>query len=258
MVGRRASGENCAPLPCGVVVKLFTPWPEGSRIGSPFGVRKHPISGKQIKHRGVDVGGVFPVKVAGPGVVAHVGADWHSLTQAQKLRQGAGNNVTIDHGQVHTSYFHGKARSGLRVGQRVEAGDPVFTSGTTGASTGNHLHFEVRLRRAQSSAVDPTPWLNGNAAVSVLRVDGRPGRNSWTAWQTWLQGEGFYQGRVDGIPGKMTYRAIQLWVGVPRTGTLNNETKRAVQKKLGVTVDGVWGRETWSTVQRKLNEGSLS
>ncbi len=238
-------------------MKLFEPWPAGSRISSPFGVRKHPITGRQIKHTGVDVPGSFPVVSAGPGVVVHVGADWASQGATGRRRQSAGNNVTIDHGEVHTSYFHGQKRSLLRVGDRVQAGDHIFTSGTTGASTGNHLHFEVRRTRAQSSAVDPIPYLNGNAAVPSLPVSGRADRASWRAWQTWLQDKGFYEGRVDGIPGQITYRAIQHWAGVPRTGYINDVTVRAVQAKLGVKQDGVWGRDTWSTLQRKLNDGSL-
>jgi murein DD-endopeptidase MepM/ murein hydrolase activator NlpD len=54
-------------------VRLFEPWPAGSRISSPFGMRRHPITGRQIKHTGVDVPGSFPVVSAGPGVVVHVG-----------------------------------------------------------------------------------------------------------------------------------------------------------------------------------------
>jgi lysozyme family protein len=141
----------------------------------------------------------------------------------------------------------------------VGVGDFIYTSGTTGSSTGNHLHFEVRRgpRGAWGTDVDPTPYLNGNAAVCVLRVSGRADKATWVAWQTWLQGKGFYLGRVDGIAGAMTYKAIQAWVCVPQTGTLDLVTRRAVQVNLGVTVDGVWGRETWSTLQRMLNEGSL-
>jgi hypothetical protein len=210
-------------------------------------MRRHPITGRQTKHRGVDVAGVFPVTTAAPGVVVHVGYN----------ARGGGHVVIIDHGEVHTAYYHGKHRTSLRVGQRVEASEFIYTSGTTGTSTGNHLHFEVRKRKAWGTDVDPTPYLNGNAAVCVLRVTGRADRESWRAWQTWLQGKGFYSGRVDGIAGAMTYKAIQAWVCVPQTGTLNLVTRRAVQVNLGVTVDGVWGRDTWSTLQRMLNEGSL-
>jgi peptidoglycan hydrolase-like protein with peptidoglycan-binding domain len=107
------------------------------------------------------------------------------------------------------------------------------------------------------SAVDPVPYLNGNAAAPVLPVSGRADKHTWKQWQTWLQDQRFYDGRVDGIPGSMTYRAIQRWTGTPQTGKLDVVTRKAVQKRIGVTADGIWGRETWMTIQRKLNEGSL-
>jgi len=230
-------------------VRLFKPWPDGYQINpnGKYGMRRHPITGRQAKHRGVDIAGVFPVRSAGPGVVVHVG--WSP--------KGGGHVVIIDHGEVHTAYYHGAHRTALKIGQRVDTGDFIYTSGTTGSSTGNHLHFEVRTRRGWGSDVDPTPYLNGNASVPVLKVSGWGDKASWRAWQTFLQGKKLYLGRIDGIPGPMTYRAIQAWVGVPQDGLLGPVTRRAVQRELGVTVDGVWGRDTWSTLQRKLNEGSL-
>jgi hypothetical protein len=233
----------------GVAVKLQQPWPDGFTVNpnGKYGMRKHPITGRQTKHRGLDVAGTFPVSSAAPGVVVHVG--WSP--------KGGGHTVVIDHGEVHTAYYHGAHKTGLRVGQRVEAGTFCFTSGTTGSSTGVHLHWEVRKRAAWGSDVDPTPYLNGNAAVSTLKVSGREDRATWKQWQTWLQEQRFYEGRVDGVAGPMTYRAIQSWVGTPRTGKLDVVTRKAVQERIGVTPDGVWGRSTWSTIQRKLNEGSL-
>jgi murein DD-endopeptidase MepM/ murein hydrolase activator NlpD len=229
-------------------MRLSSPAP-GRRITSPYGPRRHPITGELGKmHRGIDYGGRFEVLCAGNGVVAREGYD-----------KGAGNWVVIDHGSVHSVYYHGAERTRLRAGQRVQAGDVVFMSGSTGASTGDHLHFEVRTgpRGVWLSDVDPTPYLNGNAAVTVLPVSGRADRATWRALQVWLQGEGYYKGRIDGVPGPMTYRALQAWAGVIQDGLLGPDTRRAVQFKLGVVVDGVWGRETWSTLQRKLNEGTL-
>ena len=232
-------------------MKLQKPWPDGFTVNpnGKYGMRKHPITGKQTKHRGLDVAGTFPVTSAAPGVVAHVGFS----------RTGGGHTVLIDHGEVHTAYYHGAHKTELRVGQRVEAGTFIYTSGTTGASTGVHLHFEVRRgpRGAWGTDVDPTPYLNGNAAASALKVSGREDRATWKQWQTWLQQERFYPGRVDGVAGSMTYKAIQVWVGTPQTGKLDLPTRKAVQTRIGVTADGVWGRGTWSTIQRKLNEGSL-
>ena len=232
-------------------MKLQKPWPDGYAINpnGKYGMRRHPITGRQTKHRGLDVAGTFPVTSAAPGVVVHVG--WSP--------KGGGHTVLIDHGEVHTAYYHGAHKTELRVGQRVEAGTFIYTSGTTGASTGVHLHFEVRRgpRGAWGTDVDPTPYLNGNAAASALKVSGREDRATWKQWQTWLQQERFYAGRVDGVAGSMTYKAIQAWVGTPQTGKLDLPTRKAVQTRIGVTADGVWGRGTWSTIQRKLNEGSL-
>jgi hypothetical protein len=230
-------------------MRLSKPWPDGFTINpnGKYGMRKHPITGRQAKHRGLDVAGTFPVTSAGRGVVAHIG--WSP--------KGGGHTVIIDHGEVHTAYYHGAQATRLRVGQRVEVGTFIYTSGTTGASTGVHLHFEVRKRKTWGSDVDPTPYLNGNAAVSTLKVSGREDRATWKQWQTWLQEQRFYEGRIDGVAGPMTYRAIQSWVGMPRVGWLDTATRKAVQERIGVTPDGVWGRDTWSTIQRKLNEGSL-
>ena len=232
-------------------MKLQKPWPDGYTINpnGKYGMRRHPITGRQTKHRGLDVAGSFPVTSAGPGVLAHVG--WSP--------KGGGHTVIIDHGEVHTAYYHGAHATKLRVGERVEAGTFIYTSGTTGASTGVHLHFEVRRgpRGAWGSDVDPTPYLNGNAAASALKVSGREDRATWKQWQTWLQEQKFYAGRVDGVAGSMTYKAIQVWVGTAQTGKLDLPTRKAVQTRIGVTADGVWGRATWSTIQRKLNEGSL-
>jgi murein DD-endopeptidase MepM/ murein hydrolase activator NlpD len=229
-------------------MRLSSPAP-GRRITSPYGPRRHPITGQLGKmHRGIDYGGRFEVLSAGHGVVAREGFD-----------RGAGNWVVIDHGSVHTVYYHGAERTRLKRGDRVQAGDFIFYAGSTGASTGDHLHFEVRTGPGGVwlSDVDPTPYLNGNAAVSVLPVSGRADRATWRAWQTWLQKLDYYKGRIDGVPGPMTYRAIQAWAGVTQDGIIGPVTRKAVQRELGVKADGLWGRETWSTLQRKLNEGTL-
>jgi hypothetical protein len=230
-------------------MKLQQPWPDGFTINpnGKYGMRKHPITGRMTKHRGLDIAGSFPVTSAAPGVVAHIGYS----------PKGGGHTVIIDHGEVHTAYYHGATRTDLRVGHRVNAGDHIYMSGNTGSSTGTHLHFEVRKRKSWGTDVDPTPYLNGNAGASTLKVSGHGDKATWKQWQTWLQEQKFYQGRIDGIPGGMTYRAIQSWLGVPRTGRLDLMTRTGVQKKVGVPADGVWGRETWMNIQRKLNEGSL-
>jgi hypothetical protein len=234
-------------------MELSKPWPEPFTVNekSPYGWRKHPISGKRKFHQGVDVAGFFPVTVAADGVVSHIG--WSP--------RGGGHTVLIDHGQIVTVYYHGAHRTGLRKGQRVSAGEFIYTSGTTGASTGNHCHFEVRKRGGRwGNTLDPVPFLNGAAVVvkpALLKVDGRMGRNTWKAFQTALTSAGFPLGRIDGRPGPMTYKAIQRWAGSEPDGVWGPNTRRAVQSRLDVEPDGVWGRLTISALQRAINDGAI-
>ena len=144
-------------------MKLQNPWPAGYSINknSPFGWRRDPFSGKQKHHNGVDVAGTFPVTVPADGKVVHVSADWSSLSPSRKRIQSGGNVVTIQHApNLFTTYYHGASQSKLKIGQNVKTGDLIFQSGSTGRSTGPHLHFEVR-RSKSGNQVDPVPFLNG-------------------------------------------------------------------------------------------------
>jgi len=182
------------------------------------------------------------------------------VTKIGWSRRGGGHTVLIDHGDIVTVYYHGRDRTALKRKQRVETGEFVYTSGTTGASTGNHLHFEVRKRGGRwGNTLDPVPFLTGAPATTrnVLPITGRFNRATWTAWQTALHDGGWKPGRIDGKPGRMTHAAIQRWADVKDDGILGPGTRRAVQEKLGVTADGVWGRITVSALQRRLNSGSI-
>ena len=85
-------------------MKLRNPWPEGRTINarSPYGWRRHPITGRRAFHHGVDVAGVFPVTVAGDGVVVKIG--WSP--------RGGGHTVLIDHGQIVTVTIMGRTVPG--------------------------------------------------------------------------------------------------------------------------------------------------
>jgi peptidoglycan hydrolase-like protein with peptidoglycan-binding domain len=231
-------------------MRLRNPWPDGYTINtrSPYGYRVHPITGRRAFHHGVDVAGTFPVTSAGDGVVGHIG--WNPT--------GGGHVVGIEHGKdLWTFYYHGRERTQLRQGQRVKAGDFIYTSGNTGASTGAHLHFETRKSRRFGHTIDPVPLLQKGTPLPILQVTGRPTKQTWAVWQEDLKARWGYTGRIDGIPGPMTYSAIQRWAGVPVNGRLDDRTRKATQTKLGVTPDGVWGRITWSEIQRQLNAGTL-
>lgn len=132
--------------------RLQNPWPDGYSINanSPYGYRIHPITRKRKFHHGVDVAGSFPVTVPADGQVMKIG--WSAT--------GGGHTVLIDHGDIVTVYYHGAHRTGLQVGQRVRTGDFIYKSGNTGASTGAHLHFEVRKPGGKwGNTLDPELYL---------------------------------------------------------------------------------------------------
>lgn len=116
---------------------------------SPFGYRVSPITGGSGDfHRGQDYVAQCGTSVlaAATGTVTFVG--WHQF--------GGGNRVVIDHGNgLETTYNH-LSSFNVSEGQTVSRGDVVALSGTTGASTGCHLHFEVQVN---GEVVDPTGWL---------------------------------------------------------------------------------------------------
>jgi len=106
----------------------------GGRITSLFGSRIHPITGAEIFHKGIDIGANQgnPIFAYNSGIVSYAG--WKS---------GYGNFVQIDHGNgLVTKYGHMSAIY-VTAGQRVQAGQRIGAVGSTGASTGPHLHFEV-------------------------------------------------------------------------------------------------------------------
>lgn len=220
----------------------------GRPVTSPYGYRIHPISKKRKLHRGTDYGGTFDVLAAGDGVVSFISYNGNKRT-------GGGHVVKIDHGDCVTVYYHGREATHLRVGQRVQAGDKIYFSGSTGASTGPHLHFEVRgPSGAWGTDRDPAPWFAPGQRPR-LKVTGRLDKPTVRAWQEHLKSRGFDPGRIDGVLGPMTRRAIQASLHVKTDGILGLKTKKALQHVLRVNTDGVWGRITISTLQRVLNEG---
>jgi murein DD-endopeptidase MepM/ murein hydrolase activator NlpD len=126
----------------------------GKHITSGFGYRTDPLAGGAAFHAGLDFKGATgaPIYSAAKGKVVFVGR-----------RPGYGNCVDIDHGNgLRTRYAHMSAFR-TQVGQSVSAGEPIGAVGSTGRSTGPHLHFEVRLH---GQPVNPRPFLE--VAPNVL------------------------------------------------------------------------------------------
>lgn len=115
----------------------------GARLSSGFGMRRHPILGSYRAHRGVDYAAATgtPVRATAAGVVRK--ADWNG---------GYGLAVDLDNGKgVKTRYGH-MSRLNVSAGQRVKKGDVIGYVGSTGRSTGPHLHYEVHVN---GKAVNP-------------------------------------------------------------------------------------------------------
>ena len=110
---------------------------EFSRVSSGYGMRFHPISGKQKAHLGIDYAAPTgtPVRTIGDGVVTFAG-----------VQRGYGNVIEISHRDNQSTLFAHLSRIDVREGQKVSQGDFIGAVGSTGASTGPHLHFEFRDR----------------------------------------------------------------------------------------------------------------
>lgn len=108
---------------------------EFTRVSSGYGMRFHPISGGQKAHLGVDFAAPTgtPVRVVGDGVVDFAG--W---------QRGYGNFIVINHRNNQSTAYAHLSKILVRKGQRVEQGSNIGLVGSTGASTGAHLHFEFR------------------------------------------------------------------------------------------------------------------
>ena len=108
----------------------------GARLSSPFGMRKHPIDGFNKMHRGTDFAAPMgtPIMASGNGIIKKAG--WCG---------GGGNCVVIKHNSTYqTVYAHmSKFAKGIRSGVRVRQGQTIGYVGSTGKSTGPHLHYEV-------------------------------------------------------------------------------------------------------------------
>lgn len=130
--------------------RMAWPVPGYNRISSQYGYRIHPIFQTRKLHTGIDIPAPTgtPVTAAADGTVVY--SDWLG---------GYGMVVMIDHGGgIVTLYAHNSSLVGKN-GQSVKRGDTVARIGSTGFSTGPHLHFEVR---ENGQYVDPITWLRGN------------------------------------------------------------------------------------------------
>ncbi|MGE0200897.1 MAG: M23 family metallopeptidase [Candidatus Melainabacteria bacterium] len=131
-------GLLCALLPGADSATDYRYSPVAGRLSSQFGWRKDPMHGGSRFHSGIDIAAQAgtPVQVTQPGVVMYAGP-----------YKGYGNIVWVYHGeQLYTMYAH-LSRWVVQAGQTVQRGQVIAGVGSTGRSTGPHLHFEVHYKK---------------------------------------------------------------------------------------------------------------
>jgi len=132
---------------------------KGAAFTSSYGVRSDPFRGTRAMHAGIDLAGPIgtPIYATADGIIGR--SEYNS--------GGYGNLIEINHGRgIQTRYGH-LSRSLVSAGQHVKRGDMIAMMGSTGRSTGSHLHYEVRI---DGKAVNPVPFLQAsNYLQSVQR-----------------------------------------------------------------------------------------
>lgn len=159
-----------APAPRSSPTVVF-PLPEGTWVQTDdFGPRLDPFTGEATTHAGIDLAAPdgTPILAAADGVVT-----------VAEFSGNNGGHIVIEHqldgGTVSTAYVH-MWEDGIHVamGDRVVAGQHIGDVGSSGYSTGAHLHFEVRPGGTNSAAVDPATWLNEHDAADLPEATAGP------------------------------------------------------------------------------------
>jgi murein DD-endopeptidase MepM/ murein hydrolase activator NlpD len=134
---------------------------EGAALTSGFGMRTHPVLGGRRQHQGIDLAAPTgtPVYATADGIVSR--ADWYS---------SYGLYISVEHGaSMQTRYAH-LSRLAVAAGDSVKKGDLIGYVGSTGRSTGPHLHYEVRV---EGLAVNPIPYIVKSKAQLAYARDTR-------------------------------------------------------------------------------------
>ena len=126
-------------------------------LGSPFGHRSDPILGLRAMHQGID----FNAENGTPVVAAADG-----MVRSAAYQSDFGNMIEIDHGDGLTTHYAHLARMSVKPGSLVKRGESIGTVGSTGRSTGSHLHFEVRMLGV---AQNPAHFLKQGEEFALVR-----------------------------------------------------------------------------------------
>lgn len=122
-------------------------WPVEGRVSSPFGYRSSPLTGIREFHQGIDIAASYktPVRAAADGTVTYA-----------SYRGGSGKLVIIDHGYGYETHYAHLSSFDVDNGEVIEKGEVIGYVGSTGSSTGPHLHYEIHVN---NEPIDPKDYL---------------------------------------------------------------------------------------------------
>lgn len=264
--------------------------PAKGRITSGFGMRNHPIKGGRAMHWGVDVG-----SHADNNILASA-AGRVRLVVTNNPKKGYGHYLIITHSNGWETLYAHLASVSVRTGAQVKQGQRIGVKGTTGASTGVHLHFELhtgKWNNSWSNAKNPLSYIsdsvikqaqvllvsvgyklvvdgiNGPATKKAVRafqkanklvVDGIAGVKTMAALKKASPKENLV---VDGYAGVATISAEQRYWGTPVDGKISRPSVMIKKRQawLGVKVDGYEGPDTLKAEQKKyglIADGKIS
>lgn len=227
-------------------------------ITSPFGPRV--IFGKKQTHTGIDF-------VGANNAIDDIIAFAEGKVTISKYSTTAGEYVQIDHGNnIYTRYLHMENGSRkVRVGAKVKKGQVLGRMGSTGNSTGPHLHFDININ---GTYVDPEPYLKGTKTFKKAKIKKDKNVLNWQKAakkdKFIIKADGFWGEESETVASKAIckkrdneYRyknltkIVQKAVGVKADGKFGSATEKAVkkyQKLLGLNADGIVGLNTWKKI----------
>lgn len=256
------------------MTKPHYPTLTNARLTSGFGWRIHPVTRRQSTHHdGIDLA---PARAGTTGVPVYAVAD--GIVRNREYNKISGNRIYVEHTQdSYTSVYCHLASFNVKLGQRVKRGQLIGRMGSTGASTGIHLHFGVSKSypvrwsttgTSNGSFINPVSYLNKSFPSSG--VSKSTSTSKWTKVTGKWTGQSLFKGQCGQPVGEMQ-RALanNKPPFYPNKGAKNNgideyfgseteEQVRRFQKYYKLKVDGIPGKEVYNQVNKNKSSKKKS
>ena len=207
------------------------------RVTSPFGMRTHPLTGKQAKHNGIDVVGSDTILAVADGKCVK-----------SYSSKSYGETIILDHhinGKQYQSLYAHLSKRNIKRGDVVKQGNIIGFMGNTGHSSGKHLHFELHQPTWTSNkehALNPMQHLDKKVSVKLVE-DGIIGVKTVTRLQEFLNTR-FRDGKFSNQRKNDVTNKVPLKNVCTFSDTGQSTTVQTLQKRIGTKPDGLIGKHT--------------